>query len=254
MFLNSKIQGEGQPLLLIHGLFGHLSNLNQLANAFINSHKVIQIDLPNHGLSSRLEILDYALLADSIARFLKVQDIENIDVIGHSFGGKIAMALALKYPKLIKRLVVLDIAPISYEKDRHQNVFAALNATIKAKVKNRTEADQILSLYIQDASVRQFLLTSFSKDQNGELNWRFAVELLEKNYPAIADWPLKGQFLHETLFIKGEQSDYIQKAHWQIIISFFPKAKIHLISHAGHWLHAEKPTSVIRAIRRFLER
>ncbi len=254
MFLNSKIQGEGQPLLLMHGLFGHLSNLNQLAKAFINSHKVIQIDLPNHGLSSRLEIFDYALLADSIALFLKDQGIENIDIIGHSFGGKIAMALALKYPNLINRLLVLDIAPISYEKDRHQRIFTALKATIKAKAKNRKEADQILSLYIQDASVRQFLLTSFSKDENNKMNWRFAVELLEQNYPAIANWTLKGQFLPKTLFIKGDQSDYIQKTHWPLILQFFPNAKIHLISHAGHWLHVEKPTSVIRTIRRFLER
>ncbi len=254
MFLNSKIQGEGQPLLLIHGLFGHLSNLNQLANAFINSHKVIQIDLPNHGLSSRLEIFDYALLADSIARFLKNQAIENIDIIGHSFGGKIAMALALKHPELINRLIVLDIAPVRYEKNGHQNIFTALKATIKAKAKDRKEAGEILSLYIQDANVRQFLLTSFVKDENNEWNWRFAVELLEKNYPAIADWPLKGQSLNETLFIKGEQSNYIQKTHWPQILQFFPKAKIHLITHAGHWLHAEKPTSVIRAIRRCLER
>lgn len=252
MFLNFKIQGEGHPILLIHGLFGNLDNLNQIAKFFISDRQVIQIDLPNHGLSDRLAEFDYSILAESIAVFLKNQGIEKIDIVGHSMGGKVAMALALCFPELVRQIVVLDIAPVTYIEHRHQNVFAGLNASLMNPSTDRKMAEKDLAQHILDPSVRQFLLKSFSRNADQSYSWSFDIQNLENNYSAIMGWDLKGQFNGPTLFIKGEQSDYIIDEHRVAILKFFPKAKAHIVAGTGHWLHVEKPETIVRIIQRFL--
>ena len=124
MFLHAKIQGEGFPILLIHGLFGDSGNLNLLAKDLQSDFQTIQIDLPNHGESAHLSEISYPLIAETVWHYLEKQGIQQLHLIGHSMGGKVAMAMALLKPEAVQQLVVLDIAPVAYESGRHDNVFA----------------------------------------------------------------------------------------------------------------------------------
>lgn len=254
MFLNYKIQGDGEPVLLIHGLFGSLDNLGALANQLAKNHKVYQIDLPNHGLSPHLAHVDYLFQSEAVKEFIVQQGLSAVDVIGHSMGGKVAMMLAINHPDVVTSLVVMDIAPVNYPIRRHDTIFAALNACENAKISSRNAADIKLAEYIDTLGVRQFLLKSFAKGGDGYLQWRFNVTVLEQNYAAIMAWPATGDFQGKTLFIKGADSDYISPQYRPQITQQFPHAKLHIVANAGHWLHAEKPDTVARVISRFLAR
>ncbi|MEZ8145451.1 esterase [Enterovibrio norvegicus] len=252
MFLNFKIQGEGQPLLLIHGLFGSLDNLGGLARVLADHYKVYQIDLPNHGQSPRSDDVTYPSQASAVKDFITQQGLNHVSVVGHSMGGKVAMAFAMANPDLVDQLVVMDIAPVQYRVRRHDAVLAGLNATMQTPIANRKEAEQTLSQHVKEPGVRQFLLKSLAKQDDGLFNWRFNVAALEANYDDITDWPLNGVFDKKTLFLKGADSDYIAAEHRDSIERQFPQAKAHVVAGTGHWLHAEKPDTVARVITRFL--
>lgn len=249
--LNYKVEGEGKPIVLIHGLFGNLDNLGLLARDLKNDHQVISIDLRNHGESFHSDQHNYPLMAQDVADCLAQLTSEPAIIIGHSMGGKVAMQLAQLAPGMIKQLVVLDMAPVAYTIRRHDNVFAGLFAVSEQKPASRQQAMKILEQHIELEGVRQFLGKSLYK-QDEYFSWRFNVQSLYDNYHSILGWvPVPASDI-ATLFIKGGNSDYILAEYQAEIARQFPKAKAHIIANAGHWLHAEKPAEVLRAIRKFI--
>ncbi|RYU71113.1 alpha/beta fold hydrolase [Aliivibrio finisterrensis] len=251
--LNYKEQGNGDPLILIHGLFGNLDNLGLLARQLENQYRVISIDLRNHGLSFHSEDHSYPLLASDVIQLLAHLSISSAHIIGHSMGGKVAMAIADQKPDLIKSLIVLDMAPISYPERKHDAVFAGLHQVIQSPPKTRKEADALLATSIIEPGVRQFLSKSlYKKDEC--LSLRFNVAALLENYHHIIGWNNITPFTGNVLFVKGENSDYILPEHQNNIMAQFPNAKAHIVSGTGHWLHAEKPETIYRIINRFIEK
>ncbi|MBY6197534.1 alpha/beta fold hydrolase [Vibrio hangzhouensis] len=248
--LNYKREGQGSPVVLIHGLFGDLNNLGVLARDLKQDFDVISIDLRNHGRSFHSREHDYRLMAQDVIHLLEYLDISSPTVIGHSMGGKVAMKMCdFDYP--INKLVVMDMSPVAYQTRRHDNVFAGLEAVTAAKPTTRSEAMTLLSRHIDLEGVRQFLGKSLYN--NGQhLDWRFNVASLNDNYLSILGWhPIKQTDI-PVLFIKGGDSDYLIAEHQPLIQAQFSHAKAHVIANTGHWLHAEKPTEVLRAIRKFI--
>ncbi|WP_375322030.1 alpha/beta fold hydrolase [Aliivibrio logei] len=249
--LNYKEQGNGDPLILIHGLFGNLDNLGLLARQLESSYRVISIDLRNHGHSFHSEDHNYQTLAFDIITLLEHLSISSAHLIGHSMGGKVVMAISGQKPEIVSSLVILDMAPVAYPEHRHDAVFSGLQRIIDTPPTTRKEADQLLATSIVDPGVRQFLSKSLYKE-NEHLNLRFNVPALLNNYHHIIGWEPISPFTGDVLFIKGENSDYIQASHQKEIMLQFPKAKAHIVNGTGHWLHAEKPEVIYRVISRFL--
>lgn len=248
--LNYKLEGEGHTIVLIHGLFGNLDNLGLLARDLKTDHQVLSIDLRNHGVSPHSDTHDYRSMADDVAQLLSSLNITNPTVIGHSMGGKVAMALTEKTD--IDKLIVLDMAPVAYTQSRHDNVLAGLNAVIQEQPSSRAEALKVLAKHIEMDGVRQFLTKSLYKNEQGVMVWRFNVESLESNYANIIGWePIKKTDV-KTLLVKGGDSDYLMPEHQSAVQQQFSNVKAHVIANTGHWLHAEKPKEVLRAIRKFL--
>lgn len=253
MILNFKRQGNGEPVILIHGLLGNLDNLGRLARHLSEKYEVFSIDLPNHGLSSHSPLTDYPTLSKIILNLLTVENLSDIHLVGHSMGGKVAMQIAIDNPSLIKSLTVADIAPVTYT-DRHANIFSALNSINLATLNNRKEAiDTVISHGI-DSGTAQFLLKNLAKNDNGFF-WRCNIENLEQGYPEIIKG-LTGEqdFNGPTLFIKGGKSDYIQTEHRPMIMKHFPNATAKVIEGTGHWLHAEKPASFNKIVDDFISK
>lgn len=249
--LHYKIEGEGQPVLLIHGLFGSLDNLGLLARDLAKDYQVVSIDLRNHGRSAHNPIHSYAAQAQDILALLDEINLCNWIIIGHSMGGKVAMKLASLRPTLFKQLVILDIAPVAYFEDRHSHVFAGILEVEKQKPTQRSQAMALMSQHIELEGVRQFLSKSLHKvDQT--LVWRFNHQALKAQYQEIIGWQTLEPNTIPTLFIKGADSDYITPQHQNAITQQFPNAKAHVIANTGHWLHAEKPEVVLRIIRKFI--
>ncbi|QHJ10212.1 Esterase YbfF [Paraglaciecola mesophila] len=214
---------------------------------------IISIDLPDHGKSQHSEQFSFATYAQSIIHLLSSLDITTIHLVGHSLGGKVAMQMALFQPDLISTLTVLDIAPVTYE-PRHTNVFKALLSVNLAQIDDRKEADEQMSEFVSEASVRQFLLKSLYQDnETGDWHWRFNLALLDRDYALLSKGIVSEQkFSKPVLFLKGQNSDYLKASFTKQTIEFFPNSQVRVISGVGHWLHAEKPAECAKHIRTFL--
>ncbi len=250
--LNYKLEGEGHTVVLIHGLFGNLDNLGLLARDLKNDYQVLSIDLRNHGQSFHSDKHDYAVMAQDVKQLLQSLDIENAIIIGHSMGGKVAMKLADIAQKQVQKLIVLDMSPVAYTQRKHDAVIAGLDAVLTNKPTTRSEVMKLLAEHIVEDGVRQFLGKSLMK-QGDHMTWRFNVPSIKQNYWNIIGWQPIAQCEVPTLFIKGGNSDYLTAEHQPQIQAQFSNAKAHVIANTGHWLHAEKPLEVLRAIRKFID-
>jgi esterase len=252
MQLNYKQIGQGSDVVLIHGLFGSLENLNVIAKPLSEHFRVTNVDLRNHGLSPHSYEMDYLAMANDIMELMAKLKIQKAHLVGHSMGGKVAMQVALTHSELVDKLVVLDIAPVSYPA-RHTQIIEALNAVKNADISDRKQADLIMQPYIEELGVRQFLLKSLYKNDAGKFVWRFNLSVLDNKYSTITDnINANNSCLCETLFIKGNDSDYILAEHREAINSLFKNVSAKIIHGAGHWLHAQKPQAVNKAINDFL--
>ncbi|GHG71346.1 acyl-CoA esterase [Alishewanella longhuensis] len=251
MILHYQLSGSGPAVVLIHGLFGSFENLGSIARALSDDFQIINIDVRNHGRSAHSDEMNYPLLATDLADTLAHLQIKPFALVGHSMGGKIAMEYALRYPDSVARLVLADIAPVSYHA-RHQSIFAGLNNVDFAHLSSRAEADKRLAQHIHEPGVRQFLLKSLDKTDNG-FRWRFNLAALHTHYAELIGAPQAGgQFNGPALFIKGGDSDYILPEHRPLIVQHFPHAQAKVIQGTGHWLHAEKPAAFNKLVRDFL--
>jgi esterase len=239
--------------VLIHGLFGNLDNLAMLRRQLNEDFNILSVDLPDHGKSQHSEQFSFFDYAESISHLLATLKINNIHLVGHSLGGKIAMQMALTHTDLISTLTVLDIAPVSYE-PRHVNVFKSLLSVNLEQLKERKDADKRMSEFVSEASVRQFLLKSLYQDADtDQWHWRFNLTLLNRDYALLSKGIVSDQqFTKPVLFLKGENSDYLKISYTQQTIEFFPNSRVRVVSGVGHWLHAEKPAECAKHIRAFL--
>lgn len=264
MQLHSVILGdptEQHDLLILHGLYGSSSNWRSLGLKYAQVRRVHLLDLRNHGRSPWHEQHDYIQLADDISRYVRSHGIEKYDLLGHSMGGKTAMAQALAQPSQLNKLIVADISPIRYFDNEHDAYIAAMNKTLEAAPSNRNEAEDELARYIQNSAIRQFFLQNFTLEENENgiivAKWRINLQAIETNLSHILDFPLEqlaqNQFHGPTLFVYGERSDYVQDAHHEQIVRLFPDAIIEPIADASHWLHAEKPNEFYQATEQFLQ-
>jgi esterase len=235
-----ELNNKNEIIFIVHGLFGSLSNLSGLAKELQANFDVILVDVRNHGRSPRDKSMTYQEMAEDIFELADELAIDQFSIIGHSMGGKIAMSCALLQPQRVKRLVVADIAPVSYG-DRHSNVFMGLKSVLQLQAKNRIEAEKTLAGYIETPEVRQFLLKSFQRTEDG-FDFLYDVDNLYNNYHFISAWPeYKNSYDRSTLFIKGQLSNYIDDHNSALIFTMFPNATMETIEGTGHWLHAEKP-------------
>lgn len=251
MILNSTLRGTGEPVILIHGLFGSLSNLMMLAKPLSETYCVHMVDVRNHGSSPHHEHMDYPSMAQDLVRYMDDQEIDRAHLIGHSMGGKIAMQVAMNFSQRVRYLIVVDIAPVSYE-NRHDSVLEGLAAIDLNSIKSRKDAEEILSGHVNEADVRSFLLKNLAKTPTGDHRWRINLTGIERNYPNIILAPTGQTFNGPTLFVKGSESNYIEAAHKHTINRLFPRARLKVIPGTGHWLHAQKPALFIKVITSFL--
>lgn len=240
--------------MLLHGLFGSHRNWNWHARELAPGFAVYSLDLRNHGDSPHANEMSYPLMADDVLGFLDEQAIESANLLGHSMGGKVAMQLALSQPGRVRRLLVADIAPVTYTESRgdHEQVFAALAALDVAALESRQQADGLLASGIPDARVRQFLLSNLEKESGTGFRWRFNLDALQDNYDRLRDKPVgDGPFEGPVLFVRGAVSNYIVEQDRERILALFPRARLKTIMGAGHWLHAEKAQVFNRIARDF---
>ena len=252
--LHSKILGEGKPLLILHGFMGMSDNWRTLGAQFAEEgYQVHLIDQRNHGKSFHSPDFDYNRLSTDVINYIAHYQLEDVRLLGHSMGGKTAMQLATSQPGLVTRLIVADIAPKDYPPP-HRNLLAALAALDLDRISSRKEADEALSVYLPDLRLRQFLLKNLYWADRGKLAFRLNLEVL-RNRLKIIGGNINPKMSYEgpTLFLRGDQSDYITPDDIPEIKKLFPKVVITVIENAGHWLHAENTSQFFEKTLQFLK-
>jgi len=252
MNLHFRKYGEGQALIILHGLFGQSDNWNTIAKKLAeNNLSVYTVDLRNHGLSPHSDEMNYPLMAEDVKSLMDTEHIQSPILMGHSMGGKVSMWVDYLFPNLLKKLIVVDIAPKAYLPG-HTDVFNALNAVDFNVIKTRKEAETVLKKHLTNEAVVQFLLKNIYWETSEKLNWRFNLKSIQTHYEEVLKPLPTYSSPTNTLFIRGEKSPYITNEDWKEIIKIYPNAHLVTIPNAGHWVHAEQPVLFIDTILNFL--
>jgi esterase len=247
MELYHKKMGSGQPLVILHGLFGSSDNWLTHAKRLSEYFEVYLVDQRNHGRSEWSEEFNYKLLAQDLNEFISKEGLEDFILMGHSMGGKTAMTYAQEHEELIDKLIIVDMGVKGYP-IHHDRILEGLKALDVSTIKSRGEAADKLAEYINNEAIRQFLLKNLYWKEKGLLGWRINIPVLDEKLPEIVKpLPFK-ELLTTTLFMRGGQSNYILEEDEEEIKRYFPLAEIHTIEHAGHWIHAEAPEEFITEV------
>jgi len=251
--LHYTSDGEGEPLVVLHGLFGSGRNWQSHVRQFASRFRVINVDLRNHGQSFHADEMNYPAMATDVAALLQQLELESCRVLGHSMGGKVAITLAFNHPALVARLVIADIAPVSYL-HHYDDLIDPILALPLDQIESRTQADHLLRPHIPEDSLRVFLMQNLVRQADGwrwRVNWRTIqrdMEYLTGFDEMPADWRVDVP----TLFIRGARSDYIGDTEIEVIRQRFGDVEIATIENAGHWLHAENPAEFSRKVLGYL--
>jgi esterase len=245
--------GGGPPLLLLHGLFGSGTNWRSIAKTLGAESRVIAVDLRNHGQSPWDAAMDYDAMAADVAALVDRLGLAAPAILGHSMGGKVAMTLALTDPARVGRLIVVDIAPVTYG-DRFSPHVDAMRAAAPEQAKTRDEIKQKLAATISDERVVGFLMTNLVRKEDGYA-WRINLDAISAGMTGISAFPssLDGlTYDGPVTVIDGEQSTYITDEGRERFRAHFPHARFETVANAGHWLHADQPAAFVAAVRRAL--
>ena len=251
MILNHVSQGDGPPVILLHGLFGAARNLGALARGLSAQARVVAMDLRNHGASPHGAAMDFATMAEDVAQTCTALGLGPVRLAGHSLGGKTAMFLALSQPEKVERLAVLDIAPVRYNHG-YDEIVRAMLAIELAPGLTRHMAEAALAEAVPQAPMRAFLLSNLALGESPY--WRLGLREIAAAMPQLLDWtdphPCR-PFNKPALFLRGGESDYVRPEAEGAIDRLFPHARQHAVAGANHWLHADKPAEVLAELGKF---
>ncbi len=252
--LNYKSFGQGDPIVILHGLFGALDNWQTLGKKLAENFTVYLVDQRNHGRSPHDKAHTYAAMAEDLHHFMESHWMFKAHIIGHSMGGKTAMAFARAHPDMVEKLVVVDIAPKAYQ-GGHESIFEALQGLDLSQIESRGDAEQALKGQIESLGIRQFLLKNLSRNKDGSYRWKMNLDALWAHYADILAGPPEGAapYLGDTLFVRGGRSDYITDDDLGLLKQHFPNHRLETVAEAGHWVHAVAPEQLLKHLKRFLE-
>lgn len=251
MKLHAREYGAGQPLVILHGLFGSSDNWQTLGKKLAEDYHVFLVDQRNHGKSPWSDAFSYEHMASDLGEFLEDRNLNHVILVGHSMGGKTVMRYAQQDATRIAQLVVVDIGPKEYPM-HHQTILEGLHSIDFSIHNTRGKCEAQLSKYIAEMPVRQFLLKNLYWKEKGQLGWRINIPVISAAMEEIIGGLPSNQVDVETLFIRGERSNYIIETDYDSIAEQFPDSTIETFEGVGHWVHAEAPQQFYNTLIEFV--
>ena len=252
--LHSRIEGEGKPLLIIHGFLGMSDNWKSFGSLYAaEGFQVHMLDLRNHGKSFHSDEFNYTVMVNDVLEYCQHYNLSKISIIGHSMGGKVAMFFATTYPELVEKLIVADMGT-KYYAPHHQDILAGLNAVDFTTKPDRSTVEETLYPFIPDLGTRQFLMKNLYWIEPGQLAFRFNLPVFNAQIEGIGEvLPSENHFDKPTMFIRGGNSKYVLDSDLPEIQKHFSNFKLATIPNVGHWLHAENPKLFFEETVKFLK-
>lgn len=252
----TRLGESGSTVAFCHGLFGQGKNWTQIGKQLAGDHRVLLVDMPNHGRSEWVDTIDYLDLAARVAGLFSADD--PVALVGHSMGGKIAMVLALQHPELVERLVVVDVSPVTYDNtSEFAGYVDAMRGLDLSTLERRSDADERLRDAVPNDTVRSFLLQNLRRDGDS-WRWQVNLEVLGEQLPQLGGWPEERlaelpPYEGPVLWVGGDRSDYVREEYAGAMDRWFPRNRRVTIKGAGHWVHSEEPETFLAVLDRFLE-
>jgi esterase len=247
--------GSGPPLVVLHGLFGSSSNWRGVARQLAETHTVHSVDLRNHGASPWADSMAYTEMADDVVQLMDRLGLKQAAVLGHSMGGKTAMALALRHPQRVRRLFVVDIAPVSYADTLTPFAEAMRGVDVVAAV-SRAEVQGRLQQTVPEPGVVPFLMQNLVM-HNDHFDWRINLLGISAAMPQLCGFPselLGARFERPVTVIAGANSDYVKRNDGADFQPMFTQVETHVLPDAGHWVHADQTAAFLACVRQALSR
>lgn len=250
MKLHYRELGEGKPMMILHGLFGYSDNWQTHAKKLAEYYRVILVDLRNHGHSDWSDDFTYDLMAEDVFELCQDLKLEDVILLGHSMGGKVAIRFAQEHEDLLNKLIIVDMGVKSYPM-HHEHILAGIHAVKVDEISARREAEEQMRAHIDSEGTLQFLLKNLYWIEKGKLAWRMNTAVLEREMPEILKAMPEDEVFTPTLFVRGELSNYIRDEDLESLENQFLDSEFATIEDAGHWVHAEAPDEFLETILSF---
>jgi pimeloyl-ACP methyl ester carboxylesterase len=246
--------GNGEAVIILHGLFGSSDNWMSIAHKMGEKRNVFVPDLRNHGQSPHSDEWNYHAMVEDVWNLIEKYHIQNPVILGHSMGGKVAMHFAVTFPNIVKKLIIVDIAPKFYPV-HHKEILNGLNSLDVENLNSRFEANDKLAEYVPDAIVRQFLLKNIARNPEGGFSWKLNLKVITEQIENVGESldPSMLNFEEPTMFIRGARSNYISPEEYKVIAEVYPNNFIASIRDTGHWVHAENTNQFLKVVEGFLD-
>jgi len=243
---------KAPELVILHGLLGASRNWQTIGKALKDRFDIHILDLRNHGSSAHAETMRWSELTADLSAYLKAHELQNITLLGHSLGGKIAMKFACDHTALVKKLIIVDIAAKLYP-PYHDNEFRAMKRVPAGALENRREAEELLKPMIPDWGMRQFIMTNLVKGEFG-LQWQCNLEVLHASLQILRQNSLaNGDFYQgPTLLVSGGKSAFIKDGDVRDMREWFPNVKEVKLHKAGHNVHVDDRSGFLDALNQWL--
>jgi pimeloyl-ACP methyl ester carboxylesterase len=254
MKLFIRRMGQGNPVIILHGLLGLSDNWVSFGRRLALDFEVFIPDFRNHGQSPHDQDFNFPVLVDDLHELIEGQGLKKVNLIGHSLGGKTAMFFALKYPDLLDKLVVVDIALRRYSPIlEHQLLIDAMMKVDFSSARSRSDVDRQLEKYVHSLKLRQFLLKNIYWQDKETLGWRVNLPILKETLPRMLEGITPGkEFLNPVLLVRGGLSDYVTDEDVREMIKQFPRTSVKTLANASHWVHADAPGEFYSLVHEFL--
>ncbi|HEX9265801.1 MAG TPA: alpha/beta fold hydrolase [Candidatus Binatia bacterium] len=252
MHLHFQVQGDGHPLIILHGFLGSSDNWRAMSKRLAARYTVFAMDLRNHGQSPHSDVMNYPVMAEDLREFVDEHAVAKAFLLGHSMGGKVAMQFATEFSDCVEKLAIVDITPKSYPPS-HWPLLTALQNLDTSALKTFADADAALAPAVAESALRQFLLKNLTRDPGGGFRWRIALDSITANYDElIKPVATRNTFDKPACFLRAGRSNFVEEKDLALIRKSFPRAEMRTIANAGHWLHIEAPDEFYRAVTEFL--
>ncbi len=255
----TRVGERGSWVVFCHGLFGQGKNWTRVAKVVARSHRVLLLDMPQHGQSPWTPDFDYLDAADQVVATVAAHVGRwPVSLVGHSMGGKIAMVVALRHPQRVRRLCIVDVAPVAYgHSEEFERYIAAMRGLDRATLSSRVKADAALSAVVRDPTVRAFLLQNLRNDPDRGWYWQPNLAVLERRLDVITGWPAErlagvAPYSGPVMWVRGDRSSHVDDAMAPAMAALFPRVRRVTVKGAGHWVHSDQPDAFTAVIRHFL--
>jgi esterase len=249
--LHYEERGRGPDIVIVHGLFGSLSNWRSVARTLAEHHRVLSVDLRNHGRSPHARPHSYAAMLSDLELFFDDVVVGPAVVIGHSMGGRVAMHLALSSPKRVRALCVLDVSPLGGPNNQVRNILELMRGLDPSVCTSRREAGELLAQQIDDPGLAASILMNIGRRDDGTLFWRLGIDPIAENFDGLREAPPDAAYNGDCLFVRGGASSYLPRDHDEVVRERFPNAQIETLDGAGHLLHVDSPADLRRLLEDF---